>query len=117
MLEYYMMKIFILSAMLLLILSFVLKSQNQDVSRAEIKTSAVCEMCKERIEKGLKKIEGIISASLNVETKIVSVEFDSTKITLDEIRKGITKLGYDADDLKRDPKAYKKLPKCCRIDG
>ncbi|MFN3307362.1 MAG: heavy-metal-associated domain-containing protein [Candidatus Kapaibacteriota bacterium] len=112
-----MKKILFLSSTFLLLLSYVLTSQNQNISKAEIKTSAVCEMCKERIEKGLKKKEGIISLNLDVDTKILSLEYDSTKITLDEIRKSITKLGYDADDLKRDPKAYKKLPKCCRIDG
>ncbi|ROL56529.1 heavy-metal-associated domain-containing protein [Bacteroidetes/Chlorobi group bacterium Naka2016] len=97
-------------------LAFVLAfSQNQTL--AEIKTSAVCEHCKERIESNLKNVEGILKADLNLETKVLSVAYDSTKISLQEIRKKISRIGYDADDVKRDPKAYKKLPKCCRIDG
>ncbi|MEJ5285613.1 MAG: hypothetical protein CH6_3431 [Candidatus Kapaibacterium sp.] len=99
-------------------LAFVLAfSQNQNQTLAEIKTSAVCEHCKERIESNLKNVEGILKADLNLETKVLSVAYDSTKISLQEIRKKISKIGYDADDVKRDPKAYKKLPKCCRIDG
>lgn len=26
----------------------------------------------------------------------------------------VSQLGYDADDIKADPKAYAKLPKCCK---
>ena len=29
----------------------------------------------------------------------------------------ITKVGYNADDKKRDPKAYAKLPACCKDGG
>lgn len=111
------MKSFIfLFAILVLTFSFAL-SQSQTQTTAEIKTSAVCESCKERIEKNLKKVDGIINADLNVDTKVLTVTFDTSKILLQDIKLRISKIGYDADEVKRDPKAYKKLPKCCRIDG
>ncbi|MGB9770472.1 MAG: heavy-metal-associated domain-containing protein [Candidatus Kapaibacteriota bacterium] len=105
---------------ILIVLSFAFSiafSQNQNQKTAEIKTSAVCEMCKERIEKKLTKVDGIESANLDVDTKVLNVTYDATKISLEDIKKKISKIGYDADDVKRDPKGYKKLPKCCRIDG
>jgi copper chaperone CopZ len=111
-----MKKVALLSLFFLIVLGISF-AQTSNVTVAEIKTSAVCESCKERIEKNLKKVEGIISADLNVDTKILKVEFDSSKISLDEIKQRVSKIGYDADEVKRDPKAYKKLPKCCRIDG
>jgi len=111
------MKKYALLSLFFLIVLGISFAQTSNVTVSEIKTSAVCEMCKERIEKNLKKVKGIISADLNVDTKILKVEFDSSKISLDEIKQRVSKIGYDADEVKRDPKAYKKLPKCCRIDG
>lgn len=92
-------------------------AQSNELKTAEIKTSAVCEMCKERIEKKVLKLNGVIEANLDIDTKILNVKYDESKTSLEEIRTEISKTGYDADDVKRNPKAYKKLPKCCRIDG
>jgi copper chaperone CopZ len=105
---------------ILLMMLFVVansNAQSNELKTAEIKTSAVCESCKERIEKKVSKLEGVVEASLDVDTKILNVKYDESKISLEEIRTEISKIGYDADDVKRNPKAYKKLPKCCRIDG
>ena len=33
------------------------------------------------------------------------------------LKKAVTKVGYDADDLPADPKAYDDLPKCCKKDN
>lgn len=92
----------------------ILASDN--IQKAEIKTSAVCEHCKEHIEDALNKVDGVLKSNLEVETKIATVEFDSNKTTLDELRKAISKAGYHADDVKRDARAYKRLPKCCKAD-
>lgn len=109
----------IFGAILLMIFFVGINSnaQSNELKTAEIKTSAVCEMCKERIEEKVLKLDGVSKANLDVETKLLTVEYDESKISLKEIRIAISKTGYDADDVKRDPKVYKKLPKCCRIDG
>jgi len=83
----------------------------------KIKTSAVCDMCKDRIEQGLAFEKGIKDVSLDVETKIATVKYNPSKTIPDEIRKAISKLGYDADDVLADEKAYEKLPKCCKKDA
>ncbi|MCE3295616.1 MAG: Heavy metal transport/detoxification protein [Crocinitomicaceae bacterium] len=82
-----------------------------------IKTSAECGQCKERIEEKLNYVKGISFAELNYETRELTVKFRSDKITLDEIRKIISGLGYDADEVKADPDAQKKLPMCCQPGG
>ncbi len=92
-------------------------AQSSELKTAEIKTSAVCEMCKERIEGKVSKLDGVSEVNLDVDTKMLKIKYDESKIKLEEIRITISNLGYDADDVKRNPKAYKKLPKCCRIDG
>ncbi|MCS7005457.1 MAG: cation transporter [Cytophagales bacterium] len=79
-----------------------------------IKTSAVCDMCKNTIEKKLKDVEGIASANLNVDTKEITVSYFSAKTSPEKIRKAIAEVGYDADDVKAVPEAYEKLEECCK---
>jgi periplasmic mercuric ion binding protein len=83
----------------------------------EIKTSSQCDECKARIEKGLSKEDGIISSELTVENKIAKVVYNSSVTDPDQIRKAISKIGYDADDVPANKKAYNKLPKCCQKGG
>jgi len=80
----------------------------------EIKTSAVCEMCKERIENYMSFERGVKSVDLNLETKILKIEYKTAKTTPEKLREAVTKIGYDADDMEADQEAYEKLPKCCR---
>jgi copper chaperone CopZ len=82
-----------------------------------IQTSAECGQCKERIENQLNYTKGIKYAELNLEDLKLTVKYNSSKITLEEIKTQIIKLGYDADDVKAEKEAYQKLPKCCQING
>lgn len=82
--------------------------------RIEIQTSAQCEMCKNRIETAMAFEKGIVFSELNLENKVLTVEFKIGKTNLEKIRKAINKLGYDADDTPANPKAYNKLPPCCK---
>jgi periplasmic mercuric ion binding protein len=74
-----------------------------------------CGMCKNKIEKSLKK-EGISKASWNDETKLLVVTYDDTKITNDDIQKTVAAVGYDTEKYTADDKAYNKLPGCCKYD-
>ncbi len=105
------------TALLIVLLSIILVSMlfaQENVKIDSIRTSAQCEMCKERIENHLNKQEDILESVLEVETAICTVKYDSTKITIDDIRKEISLVGYDADDVKANKRAYNKLPKCCK---
>ncbi len=74
-----------------------------------------CDMCKETIEGSL-KVDGISKADWSTETKIISVSYDTTKISLDQIQKNIASVGYDNEKYKGDDKAYSELPECCQYD-
>lgn len=80
----------------------------------QIKTSVVCDMCKENIEKNLAFEKGVKKSVVDVNTKIVTVTYNPQKITPEEIRLAISKVGYDADDVAANTKAYKKLDDCCK---
>lgn len=80
----------------------------------KIQTSAVCGMCKDRIEGTLNALEGVEEARLDLTTKKVKVKFDDSKQSEASIKAIITKIGYAADDLPADEEAFNGLPGCCK---
>jgi copper chaperone CopZ len=80
-----------------------------------IMTSAICEECKEIIEKKLKKTKGVISSNVNFTNGMLDIKFDDEKITKQDIKQAIAEVGYNADEVERKPKAYAKLPRCCKV--
>lgn len=82
-----------------------------------IHTSAECDECKDRLETKLNYTKGVQFAELNVPTRDLTVKYNEKKISLDQLKKDISELGYDADDLKADDKAQKALPACCQPAG
>jgi mercuric ion binding protein len=86
----------------------------EKTSVVKIKTSAECDMCKKRIESEVGKMKGVKKATLDLETKELTVEYNAKKTSPDKIRKLISDLGYDADDVKANNRSQKALPHCCK---
>lgn len=82
-----------------------------------ITTSSQCGMCKTTIEKGLNSFVGVQSAVLNVSNQKVRVRYYRNQTNPDAIRAQIASLGYSADEVPADPKAYANLPGCCQLPG
>jgi len=101
---------------LIILLSLII-SVNCFGQEIKIQTSAECNDCKVRLEDKLNYTKGVKFAELDLETKIIVVGYSEKKITSDEIKKIISELGYDADDVKANPEAYEKLPACCKVGG
>jgi len=109
------LKNFIAATSLILFLSIGLNaSVRSKMETVSIKTSAICESCKARIEKALKSTDGITEANLNLNNKKVKVKYDPAKITAEQIRVVVANTGYDADETKKNAEAYNKLPHCCQ---
>ena len=108
----------ILISVAVLLSVLVLNAQDPEPKIKEIKiqTSAVCGMCEERIESNMAYEKGVKSVELDDETKIVTISYKVDKTDPKKLREAISKLGYDADDVEADPKAYAKLPACCKKD-
>ena len=51
--------------------------------------------CAKRIEKAVGKLQGIVSASVNFATEKLSVEYDGTRLALQDIEKKIIDTGYN----------------------
>ena len=80
----------------------------------QFKTSAVCDMCKARLEKSLAYEKGVQAANLNVASKVLTVTYNPAKTTPATLRTAIQKTGYDADTQTADARAYERLPECCK---
>ena len=84
------------------------------IETIKFKTSAVCDMCKARLEKSLTSEKGVQSAILDVPSKVLTVSYRPAKTTPAALRAAVQKTGYDADDLTAEAKAYNRLPECCK---
>lgn len=108
----------LLVIVMMLGMTMVSQAQSQDAEPKEkeikIQTSAICGMCEDRIESNMAYEKGVKSVELDDETKIVTITYKTAKTDPDKLRKAISKLGYDADDVEADEKAYEKLPACCK---
>lgn len=104
---------FLFSLFLLLTTSLTAQTYTSEMA---IKSSVICDMCKKNVQKAL-ALKGVEKSSVNLDTKVITVTYDPQKISPDKIRSAISKAGYDADDVKADPKAYKKLAKCCKKES
>lgn len=76
--------------------------------------TAQCDVCKENITKALKKNSGIKSFSVDIDKKVVHVNFNKNMTDLSKIETAITLAGYDANNRKADKDAYSKLDDCCK---
>jgi Cu(I)/Ag(I) efflux system membrane fusion protein len=89
-------------------------TNTKDQEHAMINVQGSCEMCKERIEKTAKGIDGVSSANWDLETKVLHINFDPAKTSSDAISKAIATVGHDTDKYKADLDVYVALPGCCK---
>ena len=97
---------------------FVLASfTGKGTKTIEIKTSTVCEMCKQRIERDLVFEKGIKQVTVDLKTNTIAVVYRPDKTTPEALKKAISKMGYWADEVPADEAGFKKLPECCQKEG
>jgi len=75
-----------------------------------------CEMCKTRIEKAAKSVEGVSVADWNAETKMIALTFDDSKTDVNKVQQAIAKVGHDTDMHKATDEAYNKIADCCKYE-
>ncbi len=75
---------------------------------------ALCDECKKRIEEYLKYEDGVTKVLVYPRSKYTQVTYLADRTNIENIKTAIANLGYDADDVKANEEAYKKLPKTCK---
>lgn len=108
-----MKKVFLIAIMA--IMGFSAAAQTTTKATVVIQTNGVCKTCEDLFSKNVPYFKGVTDYSYDANTSKMTVTYNPKKTTPDEIRKGISKLGYDADNVKADPAAREKLPACCKV--
>jgi mercuric ion binding protein len=98
-----------------LIFSIKIHAQST-IQTTTIAVKGNCDECKERIENAA-DIKGVKNAIWKEETHILTVTFDSKKVTLEQIEKTIAKSGHETGNQKADSSAYSTLPSCCKYQS
>lgn len=75
-----------------------------------------CSSCKKAIEKAAKSVDGVESASWDKKKKILTLQFDMAKTSLDLIEKAIIAIGYDTENMRAEDSVYDELHHCCKYD-
>jgi len=81
-----------------------------------VKVWGNCGMCKKTIEKSLKGLDGLESASWDKKTKMLDVVYDDSKTSMKAIEERVAAAGYDTQNVKGSDEAYKKLHDCCQYE-
>ncbi|RZK62492.1 MAG: copper chaperone [Hymenobacter sp.] len=89
-------------------------SAKKGTEQVQFKTSAVCDMCKARLEKSLAYEKGVQAAHLDVPSKVLTVTYNPAKTNAAALRNAVQKTGYDADAATAEARAYDRLPDCCK---
>ncbi len=105
----------ILFTFALFLVGNIASAQQKTIQTAVIKTAIYCDHCKQcgscgdKFNKGLLKTKGVQMVQLDDKAMTVTVTYNSKKTNLQTIKEAISKLGFDADDVKADPIAYEGL--------
>ena len=103
------------------------KSKNQTSTLSEISKEITpkeisfgvrgnCGMCKSTIEKAANSLDGVTSATWNIDQKTIVVSYDSVNMNELSIHKAIAASGYDTEKVLGNLEAYNDLPGCCQYD-
>lgn len=105
------MKSLFLSLLLMSFTSFVFAQTATET----LKVSGECGSCKKKIETAAKKA-GASFASWDVDSKTLTVKYNSTSTNTAKIEKAIADAGYDTPDFRATDEAYNSLDGCCQYD-
>ena len=76
----------------------------------------VCGMCETKIEKTLNETKGVVWADWELETLELTVKYDASVISLDQIKQKLADVGYDSDSHRATDEAYNSLHACCKYE-
>ncbi len=78
---------------------------NNIVRKSYKVTGMTCSACGKAAERAVKKVDGVLSQSVNMATEKIDIEYDTTKVKFEDLNQVIKKSGYDLlEDV-----TYKKL--------
>ncbi|HWB28156.1 MAG TPA: TonB-dependent receptor [Chitinophagaceae bacterium] len=106
------MKYIITLAVCMYSLAYADAQANAKDTTVNITVYGNCEQCKNRIEAAARG-KGVESARWGIDSKILSLTYNTAKTTLDKIQQRIVNAGHDTQFKKAKDEVYNSLPSCC----
>ena len=91
-------------------------AQKPKWEKVNFQVSGNCDMCKTKIEKAAKAVEGVKTARWNVVSKKMKVKFNPAITNTDKIQQIIASIGYDTEKHKATDEVYNNLHHCCKYE-
>jgi copper chaperone CopZ len=85
------------------------------IMTTKFKVLGNCAMCKKRIETAA-KVDGVNTADWNMDTKMLTITFDRSKVMPSKVHQALVAVGHDTALMKADDKVYAQLHSCCQYD-
>ena len=79
------------------------------------KVAGNCGMCKKRIEASVKS-PSVSFANWDVKSKVLTIKFDPSKTSAQELQRKVAAVGHDTEKYSADKEVYERLPGCCLYD-
>jgi len=92
------------------------KIDQKRVVKASIPVAGLCGMCRARIKKVTRKIEGVVESDWDEDTQILTVKYDKQLTNTDAIEEAVAASGHDTQNVKAPDDVYDNLPACCYYD-
>lgn len=114
------MKKYLSAIVLVLIVFSVSAQQTKKTETLIIKTQIYCDHCKQcescggRFEREIPFIKGVKDYSFDDKAMTITITYNTKQTTPEKLRLAIAAIGFDADEVKADPKAVAKLDDCCK---
>lgn len=111
-----MKKIIILALAAIISLGANAQQASKGEQTVTIQTNGVCQKCADKFKENVPYFKGVKSYTYDMKTAKLTINYDVKKTNPDQLRKEVSMLGYNADNVKADPAARAKLPACCRAE-
>jgi periplasmic mercuric ion binding protein len=111
------MKIIYISLLAIFATNLSAAAQAKVKDQATIKVPGLhCDLDKERIERSIFKLDGMIKYKIDVKRKTVFIAWLTDRTNIETLKTEIANTGYDADDVKAEESMRKRLPAACRVE-
>jgi periplasmic mercuric ion binding protein len=111
------MKIIYLSLLAIFAINFSAFAQAKVKDQATIKVPGLhCDLDKDRIERSIFKLDGMIKYKIDVKRKTVFIVWLTDRTNIETLKTEIANTGYDADDIKAEESMRKRIPAACRVE-
>ena len=93
------------------------ESQNTEVQVAEasFKVFGNCGMCKDRIEKAAKEVNGVKTVEWNKDTKMLKLTHDND-LDINDVHNAVASVGHDTEVVRAEDAVYEGLHSCCKYE-